>query len=689
MVLGYYGRHTGVPEMRDRMGIARDGTTAASLARHARSMGMQVRGFRAEPESLDELALPLIAHWGMNHFVVVERIRPDGFDIVDPASGRRQLSCHEFSESFTGVALELLPTEELETRRNDGVRLWSFVRPYLPRRPAEYAVIVIASVLLTVLGLLPAFVTAYVVDHILPARQQSLLTVIGAGLLAYAGGYALTSLARAEFLLWIQTRIDWSMMGSFLRHLMALPYKFFQLRTGGDLLMRVSSTSYVRDVVSSQLLTVMLDVSLLIIYLAVIGVKSMLFVGVIVAIAVVQLVVMAASAPRAQRLTERELQAMGDAQSTLLEMVTGAESVKATGAEDVAVQRWSAKFADQLETSVRRRRLDNSVEAVLSLINTVSPLLMLWLGARLVLAGSVSLGTMFALVSLAGAALSPVGQLGRNLKTLQVVRVHLDRLRDVFSEPTEAEGQGDEEATLDEPITLAEVAFRYSDDAPDVLAGISVVIEPGRKIAIVGRSGSGKSTLARLILGLYRPTNGLVAFGSAPIEELDLTLLRRQCGVVTQAADIFSGSVLENIALVAPDATLEEVVQAAQLAGIHNDIIRMPMGYETVLGEGGIGLSGGQRQRVALARALITRPRMLLLDEATSHLDARTEALVHDNLSGLDCTRVIIAHRLSTIRDADQILVLDDGCIVEQGQHDELIACGGVYAELVDQQMVA
>jgi ABC-type bacteriocin/lantibiotic exporter with double-glycine peptidase domain len=688
MVLGYHGRGTAVAELRDRMVLARDGASAAAIARHARELGMRVRAYRAEPDALPDLVLPLIAHWGMNHFVVIERLTSRGADIVDPASGRRRVTHAELDASFTGVVLELEPTETFERRRLAEAGLWSFVKPFLPRRPGVLSAIVGASAALTLFGLIPAFLTAYVVDQVLPGRRENTLLILAAGLVAYTVSHAMTTLARAELLLWLQTRIDWSMMGSFLRHLMSLPYKFFQLRTGGDLLVRVSSMTYVRDAVSSQLLAVLLDTALLGVYLVVIGTKSLLFVAVILAIALAQLALMLFSAPAAQRLTERELQALGEAQSTLLEAVTGAETVKASGAEHVVVSRWSRKFSEQLESSVRRSRLDNVIDSLLGMLGTASPLIMLVLGAYLVFSAGLSLGTMLGLISLAGAALSPVAQLGRSVKTFQTIRVHLDRLRDVLDEPDESVGQGSEKVTLDEPITLADVSFRYSGDGPDALSGISLTVAPGEKIAIVGGSGSGKSTLARLILGLYDPTGGEISYGSTPLTDIDLGHLRRQCGVVTQDADIFSGSVLTNIALAKPEAPLDDVVAAARLAAIHDDVMRMPMGYETILGEGGSGLSGGQRQRIALARAVVHRPRVLVLDEATSHLDATTEAVVHENLSGLDCTRIVIAHRLSTVLDADRILVLDHGRIVEEGDHDHLVARGGAYAELVGQQLV-
>jgi ABC-type bacteriocin/lantibiotic exporter with double-glycine peptidase domain len=352
------------------------------------------------------------------------------------------------------------------------------------------------------------------------------------------------------------------------------------------------------------------------------------------------------------------------------------------------VQRFSELFVNVLNVSMRRGRLTAWIDALNGSLRMVAPLVLLTFGAMQVLNGHMTLGTMMGLNALAGALLVPLSNLVSTASQLQLLGSYIERIDDVFDTPPERDpSKPGQAAKLKGGIELEQVSFRYAPAAPLVVKEVSVRIEPGQFVAIVGRSGAGKSTLANLLLGLYLPTSGRVLYDGADLGDLDLQSVRSQMGVVPQEPAFFSTTLRANIALRDPTLPLEPVVEASRLARLHDDVSAMPMGYDTPLVDRGASLSGGQRQRLALARALVHSPAVLLLDEATSALDAITESQVQQALASLRCTRIVIAHRLSTVVDADLILVMDNGQLAEAGTHEELLLRRGVYAELVRAQI--
>jgi ATP-binding cassette subfamily B protein len=691
MVLRYYGRATATDEIAGQMGIGRDGASALAIAETARGHGLTVHAYTGEPAMLAALPGPAILHWNFAHYVVLERWQPAGAVIVDPAQGRRTVSTAEFDRSFTGVLLTLTPGPTFRRRRHAasaGIWRQQLQRLVVATGAWRTGLAVLAVTLLVqALALTLPWLTQLLVDRVVPQRATHLVPLLAAGIATVVIMHMVVGLTRRMLLIRLQAGVDTQLMTGFLDHLLALPYRFFQQRTSGDLLMRLSSNTVMRELLTTQTIGAVMDGLMVVSFLAVLLVQAPVYGLVTLGIGLGQVCLLLVSTGRMHDLAQRHLTTQAEAQAYLVEALAGVNLVKATGAEQRVIQRWTALHHKALGVSLDKQQLSALIQTLLDGLQTAAPLTLLLMGAYQVLAGTLTLGQMLALNALAVGFLAPLDALVGSAQQFQTVGAHLNRLADVLGTPRE--DAGTVAPTLSGQIELDRVSYRYDRHSAPILREVSVSIAPGQKVAIVGRSGSGKSTLARLLMGLDDPTGGEIRFDGVPLAQMDRGALRRQIGAVLQEVFLFSGSIRQNLAFGLDSCTLEDLLEATRLAGIDRDIAQMPMDFETLVAEGGAGLSGGQRQRLALARALVRRPAILLLDEATSHLDTATEAQIQHNLAGLGCTQVIIAHRLSTIRHADLILVMDEGRIVARGTHADLLAQGGLYATLCQEGQAA
>jgi len=691
MVLSYYGRQTRVTEIRNGYGIGRDGLSALDIVKAARSYGMRVRAIsvRGQIDEFNFVSFPAIVHWEFNHFMVVERWSADHVDVVDPGVGRKRLSREEFELGFTGIVIMIEPGEQFGSYTTSSrLTLRSYAVQYFKRAPMTLVQLVVASLCLQIFGLGVPLLTKFIIDQIIPLRLNSIVPIMGIGVLSLILAQLVVLVLRSFLLIYLECRIDMHIYPSFFDHLFMLPLKFFQQRSTGDILTRVSSNNTIRDIVSTQFLSTILDGSLVVAYMIILFWQSWLFALIVLVLGALQFAFLLGTNNEFRLRSDRELEAIGKSQGYVAEVLAGMTTVKAAGAEQRAFQKWFNLFCDQLNASVRRIYLSSILSTAITIMSIVSPLLLLWLGVIQVLNGTMQLGTMIALNSLASIFVTPLSSLATSATELPIIRSHLERIGDVMEADVEQEVlQAQEPPQLTGRIQLQHVSFKYDGNSPIVLKDITVDIAPGQKIAIVGPTGSGKSTLAKLLLGLYLPAEGEILYDGIPLRSLNYQSVRSQFGVIMQDARIFSGSIWENIAFNNPGMDMERIIKAAKLAALDDDISHMPMGYETFVAEAGNTLSGGQRQRLAIARALANHPSILLLDEATSSLDVITERVIEENLKSLACTQIIIAHRLSTVRDADVILVLNQGSIVESGSHAQLLAKQGYYARLIQNQL--
>ncbi|MEV5884836.1 peptidase domain-containing ABC transporter [Streptomyces sp. NPDC052020] len=689
MVLGAYGRRTALRDLRTQFGVARDGASARRILEVARAHGLQARGLQVPADAIGSVRMPVIAHWDGGHFVVVRRAGRGRVHVLDPAEGRAALSHEEFRGRFTGTLLEFTPGTAF-TRRRGGTRSWPLrlARDVLRMAPRWVVLAIVLSAVVQVLALGSALLTKYGIDTLIGERADT-LTPFALGVVGFVLTYALVGLARTVALLVLQQRLDGLLGDRFMTHLFRLPFGYFQARSSGDLLARLNSNTVIRDLLTSRMITLVIDSVFAIGYLAVLAVISPWYALLAAALAATQVAVVGATARPANALAKRELSAEAATQSVAVDALRGAEFVKSAGLAEPVLDRWRAALGTYLRAAFRRRRLDAVTDSLTLLLQVASPLLLLLLGIAQTRAGAMTIGSMVALNAVAAGLLAPVSNLATSIRYLQTIGAHLERIHDVLDEPPEERGRGAITPNgLRGGVELRGVGFRYGQ-GPWILRDLTLHVPAGAKVAVVGASGSGKTTMIRLLAGLLRPTEGQVLLDGHAIEDYDVESLRRRFGIVTQEPHVFGGTIRSNLLLGRGRLSDETLVEALERARLLADVRRMPMGLDTHVSEGGSALSGGQRQRLAIARALLADPDLLVLDEATSHLDAVTEAELAEELSARGCTRIVVAHRISTIMDADVIVVLENGRFVEYGTHDTLMRAQGRYATLVNRQLPA
>ncbi len=690
-VLGHFGRWVPLTELREKCEVSRDGSSAASILRASRQYGLECSGLSLRAEQLRKLQPPLILFWQFSHFVVLEGFDEDGYYLNDPATGRRRVSAEEFAADYSGVALRFARGDEFApggTRKSLYAQLGTIVTGLW----SSLAGVAACALMLTLLSLVvPAILGAFV-DHVLLNQGTwvgLVATLVGGGVLVY-----LLTLLKHRFLKRLAIRISVTGYSRGLTKLLRLPVEFFEHRLAGDLTDRVSSIDRVAKALTEQFLVLIIDMAM----------STVLFVVLLAYDPVLALVVLSLALIHAGlahifniRRTVRS-QAMRREQGLLIgigmQMLNHADNLRMTGSDDRFFARWGGHQARELRARQAHFELGALNGALPDLIAALRSAAILLIGGTMVMTGSMTLGTLVAFYILAEMFLAPVGRFLEFADRRQALETDMQRLEDVSratEDPVFSRREPDRVSIttfnrrlqLAGKIELRNVTFGFNRSRPPLISDFNLILNPGQRVALVGTSGSGKSTLARLVAGLYQPWSGEILFDGHLRQEIPEEVLRRSISMVNQETVLFSATLRDNITLWNPSIPDEAIVDATRDACIHEEILKRPLGYATLVEEGGMNFSGGQRQRLEIARALVGHPTVLVLDEATSALDAATEEYVDDALRRRGVTCLIVAHRLSTVRDCDEIIVLDRGREVERGTHDDLIAdSDGVYSRL-------
>jgi ATP-binding cassette, subfamily B, bacterial HlyB/CyaB len=692
--LAIVGRFHGIPidpqQLKHDFAKTRELFAAPDLVLAARRLGLKAKELKSDWERLTKTALPALVQQLDGSFLVAAKIVEDRILLHDTATNAPvALTRTEFEQRWNGVAI--LVTKRSLLPGMSGKFDLSWFIPAIVKYRKQFGEVIAASFFLQILGLITPLFFQVIIDKVLVHNGLTTLDVLAIGLLMVSFFEVTLGGLRTYLFSHTTNRVDVELGARLYHHLQRLPIAFFQSRPVGTVVARMRELETVRSFITSSALTVGIDAVFTVVFFAVMYFYSPALFWIVFATIPCYAALSYFVTPILRKRLDDKFARTAENQAFLVESVHAAETVKSMAVEPQMQRRWEEQLAGYVTAAFRAGQLGNVANQIATLISRVATVCTLWVGARLVMQGDLTIGQLVAFNMMAGRVSGPILRVVQLWQDFQQTRVSIEKLGEILNSPAEPgyAGQRSNLARVQGRVTLDRVSFRYSPNRPEALKNVSLDVRPGEVIGIVGRSGSGKSTFSKLIQRLYVPEAGRVSIDGTDLALIDPSSLRRQIGVVLQENVVFRRTVRENIALADPGAPLEQVMEAAKLAGAHEFILELPFGYETVIEEHGANLSGGQRQRIAIARALLTNPRVLIFDEATSALDYESERVIQDNMRQIVKGRTVfvIAHRLSAVKPSDRIIMLDKGEIIEEGSHRELIARAGHYAALFNQQV--
>ncbi|MFO6299642.1 peptidase domain-containing ABC transporter [Rahnella selenatireducens] len=673
MIAGFYGHQIDMVSLRHRFPSSQKGSTLTDVMSFAQNLGMGCRAVRLELDELHKLSLPCVLHWDMNHFVVLKSISKNTVTIHDPARGVRKVAMDEVSRSFTGVALELYPAATFEQKNEKkSISMLNLIRN-VSGIGSAFAQVALLSLALEFFGIISPFYMQWVIDQVLVSADRDLLTLLGVAFVSITLFQNLISALRSWVTTWFSSMLSVQWSGNLCAHLLGLPLSYFEERHVGDILSRFGSIANIQSTLTGRFISSIFDGVMALVTLAVIFTYNANLTFVVIGLFLLYALIRWISFEPFRQANEDQLLASAQAQSQLLESIRGVQAIKLNNKQDLRVSTFTNETVESTNKGITTQKLSIGFSTLQGTISGVGKIVLIWLAAGQVLDGNFTSGMLVAFVSFSDQFISRSAGLINALIEFKMLRLHGERISDIVL--TEKEQNMESNIALAEqegPVCLdiRQLSFRYSATDAEIFTGFNLAIDAGESIAIIGPSGQGKTTLAKLLLGLLKPVSGSICINGVDHTKLGMTHYRDLIGSVMQSDMLFAGSIMDNISFFDASLDRHHVERVARIAQIHDDIMAMPMGYNSMVGDMGSSLSGGQVQRVILARALYRKPRILILDEATSHLDVARESAINAAIKHMAMTRVIIAHRPETILSADRIIQISRNGVMEVPKPD-------------------
>ncbi len=692
MILAYYGKWIPLEQVRLDCGVSRDGSNAKNILRAARSYGLSAKGYRYEPEVLKkEGRFPCIIHWNFNHFVVLNGFRGNKAVLNDPAKGTYTVPMSTFDESFTGICLILEPNENFVPEGKPQSML-AYAKKRLVGAGAAIVFVILTAVITSLLGIItPAFSRIFL-DRLLTGENPNWLMPFTFALAGISVVQLVVAWIQAVYSLRINGKLAMVGNTTFMWKVLRMPMEFFSQRMAGDIQSRQSSNAMIAGQLVNTFAPLALNAVMMSFYLIVMLRYSVILTLIGLASVLVNLILSSIISKKRINITRVQMRDAGKLAGTTVAGIEMIETIKASGAENGFFEKWAGYQASVNTNMVRFQRMNQLLGLLPTLVSSLCDTAVLMTGVFLAMKGEFTVGMIMAFQGFLSSFISPATTLISAGQTLQEMRTDMERIEDVMKYPTDVTFENSDDSEnieydkLSGNIEIKNVTFGYSRLAEPLIKDFSMSLKSGSRVAFVGPSGCGKSTVSKLISGLYKPWSGEILFDGKPMSKIDRSVFTGSLAVVDQDIILFEDTIANNIKMW--DNSIEdfEMIMAARDAQLHEDIMQREGGYQYKLTEGGKDFSGGQRQRMEIARVLAQDPTIIILDEATSALDAKTEYDVVKSIKDRGITCIVVAHRLSTIRDCDEIIVMDQGNVVERGTHEELMKNGGAYTQLVSNE---